>query len=73
MRSEKRRMDKFIAYLSKGDVALSVGMTAINTLLAPVVTPFIVYMFLNTVVEIDILKMLSISDISLVTDDKEDF
>ena len=46
-----------ITYLSKGDVALSVGMTAINTLLAPVVTPFIVYMFLNTVVEIDILKM----------------
>lgn len=28
-----------ITYLSKGDTALSVGMTSINSLLAPVLTP----------------------------------
>lgn len=30
-----------ITYLSGGDVALSVGMTSVNTLLAPVLTPAI--------------------------------
>ena len=29
-----------ITYLAKGDLALSVGMTGVSTLLAPVLTPF---------------------------------
>lgn len=46
-----------ITYLSKGDVALSVGMTAVNTLLAPVFTPAITYVFLRTTVQVDVLSM----------------
>ncbi len=30
-----------MTYLSKGDVALSVGMTAVSTVLAPVLTPLL--------------------------------
>ena len=45
-----------ITYLSKGDVALSVGMTAVNTLLAPVLTPAITYVFLRTTVQVDVLS-----------------
>ncbi len=33
-----------MAYLSKGDIALSVACTSVTTLLAPFVTPFLVYM-----------------------------
>lgn len=46
-----------ITYLSKGDVALSVGMTSVNTLLAPFVTPAITYMLLNTRVDVDVFSM----------------
>ncbi len=46
-----------ITYLSKGDVALSVGMTSVNTLIAPVLTPAITYLFLHTNVEVNILSM----------------
>lgn len=46
-----------ITYLSKGDVALSVGMTGVNTLLAPVLTPAITYLMLRTTVHVDILGM----------------
>ena len=46
-----------ITYLAKGDTAFSVGMTSVNTLLAPFVTPIIVYLTLNTIVKIDILSM----------------
>ena len=42
-----------MTYLAKGDVALSVGMTSVNTLLAPILTPFITYLFLRTSVDID--------------------
>ncbi len=42
-----------ITYLSKGDVTLSVGMTSVNTLLAPVLTPAITYMLLRTTVTVD--------------------
>ena len=34
-----------MTYLSKGDVALSVACTSVTTLAAPVVTPFLVWMF----------------------------
>ena len=46
-----------ITYLSDGDVALSVGMTAVNTLLAPVLTPAITYLFLHQTVAVDVMGM----------------
>jgi len=46
-----------MTYLAKGDVALSVGMTSVNTLLAPILTPLITYLFLRTSVDMDILAM----------------
>lgn len=46
-----------ITYLSKGDVALSVGMTSVNTLLAPVLTPAITYFLLRTTVTVDPVNM----------------
>jgi len=46
-----------ITYLSKGDVALSVCMTSVNTLLSPVLTPLITYFMLKTTVETDIWAM----------------
>lgn len=42
-----------MTYLAKGDVALSVGMTSVNTLLAPILTPLITYLFLRTSVDMD--------------------
>ena len=46
-----------ITYLSKGDVALSVGMTGVNTLLAPILTPAITYLLLNTTIQVDMMGM----------------
>lgn len=46
-----------ITYLSKGDVALSVGMTSVNTLLAPLLTPAITYLLLRTTVTVDAVSM----------------
>ena len=46
-----------MTYLAKGDVALSVGMTSVNTLLAPILTPPITYLFLRTSVDMDIWAM----------------
>ncbi|MBQ3640410.1 bile acid:sodium symporter family protein, partial [bacterium] len=54
-------------YLSKGDVALSVCMTGINTLIAPLLTPLIAYFMLKTTVEINITAMfISIINIILI-------
>ncbi len=56
-----------ITYFSKGDVALSVGMTSVNTLLAPILTPAITYFLLRTTVTVDIVGMfLSIVKVILV-------
>ncbi len=46
-----------ITYLSKGDVALSVCMTSVNTLLSPVLTPLITYLMLKTTVETNVWAM----------------
>ena len=46
-----------ITYLSKGDVALSVGMTSVNTLLSPLLTPAIVFFLLRTTVDVDVWSM----------------
>ena len=56
-----------ITYLSRGDVALSVGMTGVNTLLAPILTPAITYLLLKTSVHVDVLSMfLSIVKVVIV-------
>ncbi|MBP5272439.1 MAG: bile acid:sodium symporter family protein [Clostridia bacterium] len=56
-----------ITFLSKGDVALSVGMTGVNTLLAPVLTPAITWLLLRTSVSVDVLGMfLSIIKVVIV-------
>ena len=47
-----------ITYLAKGDLALSVGMTATSTLLAPLMTPFLVWLLAGTMVDVDTLGML---------------
>ena len=46
-----------ITYLSKGDTALSVGMSSINTLLAPFLTPALTYLYLRTTVSVDVKSM----------------
>ena len=46
-----------ITYLSKGDLALSVGMTSINTILAPILTPAITYLLLKESVRVDVAAM----------------
>ncbi|MDO5132888.1 MAG: bile acid:sodium symporter family protein [Eubacteriales bacterium] len=56
-----------MTYLSKGDVALSVGMTSVNTLLAPFLTPAITYLLLKTTVTVDVVSMfLSIIKVVIV-------
>lgn len=47
-----------ITYLAKGDLALSVGMTATSTLLAPILTPLLVWFLAGTMVEVDTVGML---------------
>ena len=47
-----------ITYLAKGDLALSVGMTAVSTLLAPVLTPLLVWLLAGKTVDVDVLGML---------------
>lgn len=54
-----------ITYLSKGDVALSVGMTSVNTLLAPLLTPALTYLFLRTSVDVNV-KAIFISIVQVV-------
>lgn len=46
-----------ITYLAKGDLALSVGMTGVSTLLAPVLTPLLVWVFAGKTVDVDIAAM----------------
>ncbi len=47
-----------ITFLAKGDLALSVGMTACSTLLAPVLTPLLVWLLVGTFVDVDTVGML---------------
>ena len=46
-----------IAYIAKGDVPLSVGMTIASTLLAPLVTPALVWLLANTWVQVSFWSM----------------
>ncbi len=47
-----------ITYLAKGDLALSVGMTAASTLLAPLLTPLLVWLLAGTMVNVHTTEML---------------
>ncbi len=47
-----------ITYLAKGDLALSVGMTATSTILAPFLTPLLTWLMAGTFVDVDTLGML---------------
>ena len=42
-----------ITYLAKGDLALSVGMTAVSTILAPLLTPLLTWLLAGTFVDVD--------------------
>jgi len=56
-----------ICYLAKGDLALSVALTAVSTLLAPVITPALVLLLAGRSVEVDIIGMfLSIVQVVIV-------
>jgi len=43
-----------ITYLARGDLALSVGMTGVSTLLAPVVTPLLVWLLAGKTVDVNV-------------------
>ena len=47
-----------ITYLAKGDLALLVGMTAVSTILAPVLTPLLVWLLAGEMVAVDVVGML---------------
>ena len=56
-----------ITYLARGDVALSVGMTVVSTLLAPVMTPLLVYVLAGSRVDVSLVAMmLSVVEIVLL-------
>ncbi len=46
-----------ITYLAKGDVALSVGITAMSTVLAPLMTPLLTYVYAGETVDVNVLSM----------------
>ena len=47
-----------ITYLARGDVALSVGMTGVSTLLAPLLTPLLVWLLAGKTVDVNVVGML---------------
>ena len=47
-----------ITYLAKGDLALSVGMTGVSTLLAPFLTPLLTWALAGKSVNVDVIGML---------------
>jgi len=46
-----------ITYLAKGDLALSVGMTGVSTLLAPLLTPLLTWALAGKSINVDIVSM----------------
>jgi BASS family bile acid:Na+ symporter len=56
-----------ITFLAKGDVALSVAITSISTLLAPFLTPLLLNLFAGQLIDIDLANMmLTITKIVIV-------
>lgn len=48
-----------ITFIAKGDTALSVGMTVVSTLLAPILTPLLVFGLAGEWVEVSLLSMIT--------------
>ena len=46
-----------ITYLAKGDLALSVGMTGVSTLMAPIMTPVLVWLLAGETIDVDVVSM----------------
>ena len=46
-----------ITYLAKGDLVLSVGMTGVSTLMAPILTPLLTWMLAGKSVNVDVASM----------------
>lgn len=46
-----------ITFLAKGDLALSVGMTGVSTILAPVATPLLVWLLAGKTVDVNVTAM----------------
>ena len=56
-----------MSYMAKGDVPLSVGMTAVSTIFAPLLTPFLTWFYLRESVDVNAVAMfLSIVKVVLV-------
>lgn len=56
-----------MTYLAKGDVALSVGMTGVSTILAPFLTPVLTYLLAGQTVDVNMMSMfLSIVKVVIV-------
>ena len=56
-----------ITYVAKGDVPLSVGMTIVSTLLAPLCTPVLVYFLAGSWVEVSLVTMMiSVAKVVLI-------
>lgn len=47
-----------MAYLAKANLALSITITSISTLLAPFMTPLLMKLFAGALIEIDVMKMM---------------
>ena len=47
-----------ITYLAKGDLALSVGMTGVSTVLAPLLTPLLTWALAGKSIQVDVIGML---------------
>ena len=47
-----------MTYLSKGESAFSIGMTAVTNLLSPVITPVLTYLFLRKTISVDVKSMI---------------
>lgn len=46
-----------MTYLAKGDLALSVGMTCVSTILAPLMTPLLTWLLVGATVNVDVVSM----------------
>ncbi|MDO4337163.1 MAG: bile acid:sodium symporter family protein [Eubacteriales bacterium] len=56
-----------ITYIAGGDVSLSVGMTIVSTLLAPIMTPFLTYLLAGAWVDVSLAAMIiSVTKVILV-------
>ncbi|PAF46172.1 sodium transporter [Helicobacter sp. 12S02634-8] len=56
-----------ITYLAKGDVSLSVSITTLTTLLAPIITPFLIFLLTSQSIQVDMLAMfISILEVILL-------